>query len=258
VLTGCEISRVEVLDPLAVAPGSPDSFKRRLRGGTITAVGRRGKYLLLELDTLDTLVIHLRMTGRLTHLPLPLSTEEKQHLRLLFHLADGTGLSFRDTRRFGKAFVLKSGEGQGYWSKLGPEPLDRSFGPAHLRRVLQGRSRPIKSLLLDQAFVAGIGNIYADEALYGARIMPSRPSGALDDDDIRRLTKSIKATLKKAIDLEGSSIDTYRDSRGRKGSFQDTFQVHRRRGEPCPACKYPVEKIKLGGRGTYFCPRCQK
>lgn len=258
VLKGVRISRVEVLDPIAIAPGSPDSFKRQLRGKTIKAVGRRGKYLMLELDCEDTLVIHLRMTGRLTHLPLPLPKEDKKHLRLLFHLDDGTGLSFHDTRRFGRAFVLNSRDGQGYWSKLGPEPLEKSFGPTHLRRILKGRRRPIKSLLLDQAFVAGIGNIYADEALYKAHIMPSRPSGTLDDDDIRRLTRSIKATLRKAIDLQGSSIDSYRDSRGLEGRFQETFQVHRRQGEPCPTCDHPVKKIRLGGRGTYFCPRCQK
>lgn len=176
----------------------------------------------------------------------------------MLHLADGTGLSFHDTRRFGKAFVLKSGTDNDYWRKLGPEPLEKCFGPEHLVQVMEGRSRPVKSLLLDQAIVAGIGNIYADEALYAARIMPSRPSGDLDDEEIRRLARSIRTTLKKAIDMQGSSIDTYRDSRGRKGSFQDAFQVHRRQGEPCPACRHPVEKIKLGGRGTYFCPRCQK
>jgi formamidopyrimidine-DNA glycosylase len=176
----------------------------------------------------------------------------------MLYLDDGTSLAFHDTRRFGKAFLLSPDEFDEYWNKLGPEPLGRSFTPEHLHKVLAGRSRPIKSLLLDQSFVAGIGNIYADEALYGAGIMPSRSSGDLKNDEVRRLTKSIKVTLKKAIELQGSSIDTYRDSRGRKGSFQDTFKVHRRQGEPCPACKYPVEKIKLGGRGTYFCPRCQK
>ncbi|MHB9112458.1 MAG: DNA-formamidopyrimidine glycosylase [Thermoleophilia bacterium] len=256
-LTGSAIYRVDVQDPTAVAPGSPESFKRRLRGRSIRAVDRRGKYLRLELDSGDTLVIHLRMTGRLTHLQLPLPKEEKKHLRLLFRFADRTGLSFHDTRRFGRAFVLNPAQNKEYWGKLGPEPLDSDFNPKYLRQVLQGRSRPIKSLLLDQALVAGIGNIYADEALFGARIMPTRPSGNLDDSEIQRLTKSIKATLKKAISLQGSSIDTYRDSQGRRGSYQDIFQVHRRLGEPCPVCNTRVEKIRLGGRATYFCPGCQ-
>ncbi|MHB8792211.1 MAG: DNA-formamidopyrimidine glycosylase [Thermoleophilia bacterium] len=258
VLTGSEISRVEVQDPTVVASGSTESFKRRLRGRTVSGVGRRGKYLRLELDSGDTLVIHLRMTGRLTHLRLPLPKEEKKHLRMLIHLADGTGLSFHDTRRFGRAFLLNKTENEEYWHRLGPEPLESVFNPKYLRQVLQGRSRPIKSLLLDQALVAGIGNIYADEALFGAGVMPTRPSGDLDDAEIRKLAKSIKATLKKAISLQGSSIDTYRDSEGRKGSYQDIFQVHRRLGEPCPACGTRVEKIRLGGRATYFCPGCQK
>lgn len=257
-LTGSVISRIEVLDQSAVAPGTPDAFKRRLSGRTIIAAGRRGKYLLLELDSGDTLVIHLRMTGRLTHLKLPLPMEDDKHLRLLVTFADGNGLSFHDTRRFGRAFILSSEESAGYWSKLGPEPLENGFNPRYLSQVLRGRSRPIKSLLLDQALVAGIGNIYADEALFGAGILPTRPSGDLDDAEIRRLVKSIKATLKKAISLQGSSIDTYRDSQGRRGSYQDIFQVHRRLGEPCPACGTSVEKIRLGGRATYFCPVCQK
>ncbi|MDO8736211.1 MAG: bifunctional DNA-formamidopyrimidine glycosylase/DNA-(apurinic or apyrimidinic site) lyase [Thermoleophilia bacterium] len=257
-LTGSKISSIEVLDPLAVAPASPEAFKRRLRGRAITAVRRRGKYLQLELDTQDTLVIHLRMTGTLTYLQLPMPKEERQRLRLLLHLDNGAGLAFHDTRRFGKAFILKAGDSQRYWARLGPEPLDSSFKAAYLGKILDGRTRPIKSLLLDQAMVAGIGNIYADEALYRAHIMPTRPAGDLDDEEIRRLTRSIKATLKKAIDLQGSSIDTYRDSQGRKGSFQETFQVHRRQGEPCPACGTRVEKIRVGGRGTYFCPICQK
>lgn len=203
-------------------------------------------------------MIHLRMTGRLTHMQLPLPTEEKKHLRLLFRLADGTGLSFHDTRRFGRAFILSPDENEEYWKKLGPEPLDSDFNAKYLGQVLRGRSRPIKSLLLDQALVAGIGNIYADEALFGAHIMPTRPSQDLGEAEISRLTKSIKATLKKAISLQGSSIDTYRDSQGRRGSYQDIFQVHRRLGEPCPACGTQVEKIRLGGRATYFCPGCQK
>lgn len=258
VLKSSEISRVEVQDPKVVASGFTESFKRRLRGRTVSGVGRRGKYLRLELDSGDTLVIHLRMTGRLTHLQLPLPKEEKKHLRMLIHLVDGTGLSFHDTRRFGRAFVLNPAENEEYWQRLGPEPLESGFNPKYLRQVLRGRSRPIKSLLLDQALVAGIGNIYADEALFGAGVMPTRPSGDLDDAEIQKLTKSIKATLKKAISLQGSSIDTYRDSRGRKGSYQDIFQVHRRLGEPCPACGTRVEKIRLGGRATYFCPGCQK
>jgi len=257
-LNGRTISRAEVLDPLIVAPATPDSFKRRLRSITITALKRRGKYRLLDLDSKDPLVMHLRMTGILTYLHPPPSEEEKKHLRMLLHFDDGTGLAFHDTRRFGRAFILKPEENEQYWSRFGPEPLEKGFDAAYLKKLLAGRSRPVKSLLLDQSMVAGIGNIYADEALYKAGIMPTRPAGGLSDEEIRRLTRSIRATLKKAIKLQGSSIDTYRDSMGRKGSFQETFQVHRRQGKPCPSCGTSVEKIRVGGRGTYFCPVCQK
>jgi len=257
-LTGKTITRIEVPDPLVTEPASPASFIKRLRGRIIETVGRHGKYLLFNLDSGDILVIHLRMTGILTQISQPLTQEQNRHLRLLLRFSDGTALAFHDARRFGKAFVLSQKTAAVYWKKLGPEPLGRSFNRSHLKSVLEKRQRPIKSLLLDQKFIAGIGNIYADEALFRARIHPSRPSGDLDEDEIKELTNSIKETLRKAIRLEGSSIDTYRDSRGRRGRFQETFSVHRRQGEACPVCKKSIEKIKVGGRGTYFCPRCQR
>jgi len=246
-----------VPDPLVTAPQSPARLKRHLLGRTIRKLDRRGKYLLFELDSNELLVIHLRMTGRLTRTQLPLTTAEKPHLRLMLRFADNTALVFHDTRRFGKSFILAATGAGAYWKKLGPEPLESSFNRKYLYQALAKRKRPIKSVLLDQAIVAGIGNIYADEALFEARIHPLRPAGDLDAEEIQRLVRSIKATLRRAIRLQGSSIDTYRDARGRKGRFQETFTVHRRQGEACPVCKDIVQKIKVGGRGTYFCPRCQ-
>lgn len=249
--------KVEVQDSLVTAPESPDSFIKSLQGRTITAVKRRGKYLLLELDSNDTLVIHLRMTGRLTQTPLPLAEEDLKHLRFIIAFSKNDGLAFHDVRRFGKAFLLSQKLAGDYWKKLGPEPLGNSFNSRHLKSVVGNRKGPIKSLLLNQSQIAGIGNIYADESLFQAGIHPLRPAGELEDEEIKQLSLAIKDTLRRAIKLEGSSIDTYRDSLGERGRFQETFRVHRRQGEPCPSCKSKVQKIRVGGRGTYFCPKCQ-
>jgi len=240
------------------APAAASSFKRQLVGRTVIELSRRGKYLRFELDNGSTLVIHLRMTGRLTAADHPIRKDLKKYLRLLLCFEDETCIAFNDARRFGKTFILKASEAEEYWEKMGPEPLDRSFNAARLKKILGKRNRPIKSFLLDQHMVAGIGNIYADEALYRARIHPTCPAYELSDDEIERLVGSIKTTLRSAIAHKGSSIDTYRDSEGKRGKFQDTFSVHRREGEPCPACGHIIEKIKAGGRGTYFCPACQK
>lgn len=212
----------------------------------------------LELSGSDILIIHLRMTGVLTHVPGAVLKQELPHLRLVIGFTAGDSLVFQDQRRFGTAAVLPVSAAESYFSRLGPEPLESSFDSARLASLLGTRKRPIKSLLLDQAIIAGIGNIYADEALYGAGIHPLREAGSLTAEEAKRLSRAIKATLRRAIELEGSSIDTYRDSRGRRGRFQETFRVHRREGEPCPGCKGSVKKIKVGGRGTYFCPACQR
>jgi formamidopyrimidine-DNA glycosylase len=180
-----------------------------------------------------------------------------KHLRMLVRFSGGSELAFYDTRRFGTAFLLAAADSDTYWRRLGPEPLDRSFNQARMLEITSGRSRPIKNLLLDQSLVAGIGNIYADESLFLARIHPLRPAGSLTPGEAGRLVKGIKETLRRAIRLQGSSIDTYRDSRGRAGRFQDTFRVHRREGKPCPGCGGTVKKTRVGGRGTYYCPSCQ-
>jgi len=256
--TGKTIDRIDVPDPLVTAPAPPRALTRPARGRTVADISRRGKYLLFELDSGDTLVIHLRMTGRLTATSTPLGAGEKDRLRLLIRFRDKTAIAFHDVRRFGKALLLSREQAADYWARrLGPEPLERSFNGKSMESITGGRRRPIKSLLLDQRSIAGIGNIYADEALYEARIHPLREAGSLTPSENARLAKAIKATLRRAIRLQGSSIDTYRDTGGRRGRFQETFRVHRRQGEPCPACDGIVEKIKVGGRGTYFCPACQ-
>ncbi len=256
-LRGKTIAGVNVPDPRVTAPVSPAAFGRRLKGRTISGVTRRGKYLILELNSGETLVIHLRMTGRLTYSRGAVRFSQWPHLRLVINFISGAQLLFQDQRRFGTAFVIDAGEAAAYWRRLGPEPLDRAFNARLLAGILDRRKRPIKSLLLDQQLIAGIGNIYADESLYRARIHPLRNSGSLTQEEASRLVAAIKETLRDAIRLQGSSIDTYRDARGRRGRFQETFRVHRRSGEPC-ACGRTIRKLKVGGRGTYFCPGCQK
>lgn len=258
VLGGRTILRAKVLDPLIVAPVTPAAFTRRIRNQEIARVGRRGKYLRLALSSGLTLVLHLRMTGRLTHSRDAFEAVDRRHLRLFLWLDDGSGLAFHDQRRFGKAVLLTRDEADTLWSRIGPEPLERSFNAAGLRKILDNRRGPVKTLLMDQALIAGIGNIYADEALFRAGIHPLRPAAEVTSDEAASLSRAIKATLRHAIALEGSSIDTYRTTSGERGRFQETFRVHRRAGEPCPQCGGIVEKIKVGGRGTYFCPACQK
>ncbi|MBE0429775.1 MAG: bifunctional DNA-formamidopyrimidine glycosylase/DNA-(apurinic or apyrimidinic site) lyase [Thermoleophilia bacterium] len=257
-LTGRSITRARILDPLIVAPAAAAGFKKKIRGRQITEVGRRGKYLKVELDSGLTLVLHLRMTGRLIHADMPYNSVNKRHLRLYLWLDDGSGLAFYDQRRFGKAVLLEPTQAAALWERLGPEPLERSFSAVRLHRILNGRQRPVKSLLLDQSLIAGIGNIYADEALFRAGINPARPANRISAAEAQRLCRAIKQTLRSAIRLEGSSVDTYRTARGARGRFQKTFRVHRREGEPCPTCDGTVKKIRIAGRSTYFCPSCQR
>lgn len=257
-LTGKTIHGVSIPDPSVTAPLPPRAFGRRLRGKKIKALSRRGKYLRLELDGGGMLVIHLRMTGVLTFARKYDKISERRHLRLVIDFGGGGALIFRDQRRFGTAAILEPEEIKPFFDRLGLEPLERSFSPDILAKLLASRKRPLKSFLIDQSMIAGIGNIYADEALFRARIHPLRPAGSLSTAEVRRLNRAIKATLAEAISLAGSSIDTYRDARGRRGRFQEVFRIHRRAGEPCPGCGGTVRKIKVGGRGTYFCPACQK
>lgn len=197
------------------------------------------------------------MTGRLTYTLNPVKPSAWRHLRLAISFTGKDSLIFQDQRRFGKAVIVPQGKENDFFSKLGPEPLERSFGAVQLKQLLKNRKRPIKSFLLDQSIIAGIGNIYADEALYRAGIHPLKEACSLTGEEAKRLSHAIKATLRLAIALQGSSIDTYRDSQGKPGSFQNVFSVHRREGKPCHRCKKSIKKIKVGGRGTYYCPQCQ-
>jgi formamidopyrimidine-DNA glycosylase len=257
-VAGRTIADVQVLDPLWCAPADPRGVERALRGRQIERLGRRGKYLLLELEEERFCVMHLRMTGNL--LWTSPHDDEPPYLRVRFVLDGGERLLFCDLRRFGTGIVIDGAEALDDYlgSRLGPEPLEPSFTAEELRRQASGRKAPVKAFLLDQSRIAGVGNIYADEALFRARIHPLKPAGRLRRDELERLRDGIVAALEAGIESFGASIDRYRDANGERGEMQNRFLIHRREGEPCPRCGTEVVKLRAAGRGTYICPRCQR
>jgi formamidopyrimidine-DNA glycosylase len=270
-LAGRRIERLEVLDGRWSRPIDPAALSAAVSGRTIEGLGRRGKYLLLVLDGGQTLVMHLRMTGNLVlvegddaldpsegrRLYEGERSTSERHLRARFTLEDGRELWFTDPRRFGEAFLIDDERLDERFAKLGPEPLSGEFTPAVLAASAAGRTAPLKSFLLDQSRVAGVGNIYADEALYRARLHPLSPAGSMKPEHHQALRDAIVAALEAGLDAGGSSIDDYRDGRGEKGTMQDEFLVHTREGEPCPSCGGPIVRIVVSGRSTYYCPSCQ-
>ncbi len=233
------------------------AWEARLGGRRVREVGRRGKWILLVLDQGLYLVIHLGMTGQLTVVPAgaPLAP----HTHLVFDLAGGKEqLRFRDVRRFGSATVFEDQLGLEQFfrdARLGPEPFD--LDPAYWRDSLAKTSRCLKAVLLDQRVVAGVGNIYADESLFEARLHPARPGRSLGGAEAARLRKAIATVLNRAIHRRGSSIRNYVGGSGLKGAYQEEFRVYGRTGRPCPRCRTPIERVRLAGRSTHFCPRCQ-
>jgi len=217
-------------------------------------LSRRGKYLIFDLASGEALIIHLKMTGSL--LLKPASAEAEKFVRAIIYLDDGTAFHFRDPRKFGIMWLVK--DANPVISKLGPEPLEGGFTPEILAQRLHNRSAPVKALLCDQSFIAGVGNMYADEALFSARIHPLRPGGSLSRDEIERLHHAIQRVLRAAIDHKGASVENYFRPDGELGTAHFQFQVaHRLSGESCPVCGTPLERIPVRNRGTYFCPKCQ-
>jgi formamidopyrimidine-DNA glycosylase len=254
-LKGKRIERLEVLDARWCRPVSPAELEASLGGATIRNLGRRGKYLLLGLGGERTLVMHLRMTGNLVLIE-ERSVSER-HLRARFALDDGRELWFTDPRRFGEAFLIDDAELAGRFERLGPEPLSDEFTAEALGAVAAGRRAPLKSFLLDQSAIAGIGNIYADEALFRARLHPLSPAASMKPAHVAALRDGVVAALQAGIGGGGASIDDYRDGRGEKGTMQDEFLVHTREGAPCPRCGATILRIVVSGRSTYYCPSCQ-
>jgi formamidopyrimidine-DNA glycosylase len=256
-LEGRHIETVEVRDARWSMPAPPEAVEAALRGRKIERVWRRGKYLVLSLEDDVHLVMHLRMTGNL--LLDDGDCEDSGHLRVVVHLDDGSRLLFVDVRRFGTGDVLLGSDAlaEYFASRLGVEPLDANFTAEALRAMARGRKQPVKAFLLTQERIAGVGNIYADEALFRARIHPLRSAGALKRTQIAALRDAVVASLEAGLGAGGASIDDFRHPDGVKGAFQNEFLVHSREGEPCTVCGTPVRKFVAAGRGTYACESCQ-
>ena len=267
-LRGRRIERLEVLDPRWSRPTDPRQLEEELSGRRVESLARRGKYLLLGLEGDMTLVMHLRMTGNLLLVDeedLVAAVDEEafepagdRFLRARFLLDDGRELRFSDARRFGEAFLLPNAAVEDrFHGRLGIEPLSDEFTVEAIERIAAGRRAPLKSFLLDQAGIAGIGNIYADEALWRAELHPLSPAGSMRRQHAEALREGVIAALRAGLEEGGASIDDYLDSRGERGTMQEEFLVHTREGEPCYRDGTPIRRIVVGGRSTYFCPDCQ-
>jgi formamidopyrimidine-DNA glycosylase len=254
-LVGRRIESVEVLDERLTRPVPPREVERACAGRRIEAAERRGKYLLLRLDGGRSLVMHLRMTGNLL---LGDPGDDVRYLRAVIRLEGGASLLFTDARRFGTAVVLDDDDLEKYMApRAGIEPLSERLTAEEIGALAKGRRAPLKSFLLVQSGIAGIGNIYADEALWRAQLHPLSPAGSTRPEHWERLRKGIVDTLEAGLANGGASIDDYRDARGEEGTMQEEFLVHTREGLPCLRCGTEIRRIVVGGRSTYFCPGCQ-
>jgi formamidopyrimidine-DNA glycosylase len=254
-LEGRTIESVEILDPRWTRPAPPGPVQAELRGVRVERVGRAGKYLVWSLSGQRYLLMHLRMTGSLLFDP----DVEPPHTRVRFKLDAGHRLAYLDARRFGTGHLVHGAAARDAYlaARIGIEPFSPGFTAEYLRRAAGGRSAPVKAFLLDQRRIAGVGNIYADEALFRAGVHPLRPAGRLTAAQWVRLHDAIEEALAAGIEAKGASIDDFRHVDGARGSFQDRFLIHLRAGEPCQTCGRAVRKIVVGGRGTYVCETCQ-
>jgi formamidopyrimidine-DNA glycosylase len=252
---GRTLSALEISDPRWCLPLAPEALVDALQGRRVEELGRRGKYLVWRMRDDAFLLMHLRMTGTLLYDPQP----DTPYGRVRLVMDDGHELRFCDPRRFGTGeLVLGLAQHDAFFAaRLGLEPLSGALDGATLRRLARGRRTPVKAFLLDQRNVAGVGNIYADEALFRARIHPLRPVGSLTLSQCDALAEAIEQALSAGLAAGGATIDDFRHADGVRGSFQDEFLVHRRRGEPCPECGTTVVKLVAAGRGTYVCESCQ-
>lgn len=257
-LPGKRIAEAEVLRPSQILRPTPEAFAREIEGKVIESVRRRGKYLLLFLSEALVLVVHLRMTGRLVYVA---DGEVRDpYARVVFSFADGSALVFGDVRTFGRLALLPVGDLDTLRGlhELGPEPLTPEFSVMYLQKAVARHRVPIKTFLLDQRRVAGIGNIYADEALFRAGIHPARRADTLMAAECGRLHAAVNEVIAAGIADGGTTFRDYQNAEGGKGHHQEHLAVYEREGEACPRCGTPIMKMKLGGRGTRYCPKCQK
>lgn len=240
----------------------PIDFSASVAGRRITALSRRAKYLIVELDGADVLLVHLGMSGSLTHRKDGFRATEfdPRHDHLEFSLDDGSQLVYNDPRRFGmvrlvaRAALASTAELKG----LGPEPLSREFNAAYLASKARGRKVAIKNLLMDQRIVAGIGNIYAAEILFRAGVRPTRRAGRVSRAEIQKIAAAVPVILRAAIGRSGTTFRSYRDSRGQPGRFAERLRVYGREGDPCYTCSTPIRNVVIGGRASFYCPKCQR
>jgi len=247
---GKKITEVCVHNPKVIREPAVDKFKKELKGAVIKNILRKAKVLILELSNGKSLVIHLKMTGQLVY------PGDGKKARVSFHLSDAKTLDFNDQRLFAEIRLMDDWRNLKFIQGLGPEPFDLS--QEQFKAMLDKKKTKIKPLLMDQTFISGVGNLYAAEALFRARINPLRPAASLSDKEKELLLKEIKDTLQEAIEHKGSSVDQYVQLTGSPGNYAKYHKVYGRQGRPCPVCKAPIKRISLGGRGTYFCPKCQK
>lgn len=253
-LIGRTITAVYNNWPRQLATHELDAFNWQIRDQRVVAINRRAKYLVFTLSSGDTLIIHLKMSG---HLSVEgADTPRHKHVHTAFLLDNGRELRFRNMRKFGRVYLVQDADT--ILGKLGPEPLDDAFSPEVLRERLNGRSRAMKPLLLDQHFIAGVGNIYADEALFYSKIHPRRTADSLTKNEIKALYAAIQKVLTMGIEREGASIDLYTKPDGTRGDMQNAVAVFRRTGLPCYDCQTPIERIVMNSRSTHFCPNCQR
>ena len=260
VMEGARIDAVEVNRPDLRFP-LPDRMADRLTGATVQALRRRSKYILADLSTGETLLIHLGMSGRMLVSGMMLGDfhhdhpAPQKHDHVVLHMSNGARITFNDARRFGSMDLLKTGDDHPLLTNIGPEPLGNAFSESYLTARLKGRRTPIKAALLDQKTVAGLGNIYVCEVLFRGGVHPARLAA---DTDAAALVPIIRIVLDEAIAAGGSSLRDYRQTDGELGYFQHRFRVYDRENQPCPTCGTPIQRIAQSGRSSFFCPHCQR
>lgn len=253
---GKKVKEVIIKNGKCLKEITEEEFIKGVKGKVFSQFRRRGKFLIVELDSKDNLIIHLRMTGILIYSE---GKKESNYTRIIFIFEDNSQLAFNDMRGFGNVWLLPDREFQRIPSLylLGSEPLEKDFTLEKFKSILKRKKKKIKILLMDQRSIAGIGNIYSQEALFRARIHPEKLSNHLFDKEIENLYNSLKGVLQEALSHRGSSVDTYVDLEGKKGKYEQYLKVYGRKGKKCFRCGEIIKKINLGGRGTYFCPHCQ-
>jgi formamidopyrimidine-DNA glycosylase len=257
-LAGRRFEHVAIVDPRLTRPHDPAEVAAELEGERVATVDRRGKYLVFRFESGRVLLIHLRMTGNVLYAHGGANGDDS-HRRAVINLDNGSDVVYRDVRRFGTWLLVEAGELDAYLAeRLGDEPLGRRFTTAALAARLSGRRAPVKAALLDQRTLAGLGNIYVDEALWRARIHPLRPARDVDEAELPVLRRSVRQALQMGIRRQGATLRDYRQPDGTRGRMQAEFKVYGREGEPCERCGTPIEKTRVAGRGTWYCPSCQR